>query len=60
MNNNEWQVFIYIMSLNICLSLVHYLLEKIKDKTESDIDNRLYDLVIKLEDVLRWITGNRK
>jgi hypothetical protein len=57
---DEWKVIIMILSLNVCLSLVQFLLEKIKDKTKTNLDNMLYVIVIKIEDTLKWVMAKRR
>lgn len=54
------KIGILLVSLNLVLSFLHFILEKIKDKTDSKIDNGLYDLISNLQNVVNWIMGNRK
>lgn len=54
-----WNVLVWIVVLNLTLSGVHYLLGKIKDKTESRIDNGAYDIVSAVLKVLEWLMMNR-
>lgn len=58
--SDEGKLILLILSLNISFSLAQFVLEKIKDRTETDLDNRLYNFVVKMNEVLRWISASRK
>ena len=54
-----WQVLVCLVVFNLTLSGAHYLLGKIKDKTESRIDNGLYDAISVVLKALEWLMSNR-
>ena len=57
---DEAKIILIFISLNLILSFAHFVLLKFKDKTESKLDDNLFALVCKLEEVLEWLMCNRK
>lgn len=58
--SDEGKLILLILVLNVSFSLAQFVLEKIKDRTKTDLDNRLYNFVVKMNEVLRWISASRK
>ena len=53
---NQWPFIVScIIAFNLLLSGFHKALEVIKDKTSTDLDNKLYDIVGKIAQVLQKI-----
>lgn len=55
-------IILAVMCVNIALSAAKQILEKIKDKTETDGDNKAYDTISKVSGLLSkaidYVTGN--
>jgi hypothetical protein len=57
-------VALTVMCLNILMTALKTVLEKIKDKTETQADNKMYDIVTKicniLSTVIDWTSANKE
>jgi len=57
-------IILGIVCVNIGLSAAKQVLEKIKDKTATDGDNKAYDAISKVSGILAkvidWVTANTK
>ena len=57
-------IILIIMALNTVLSGIQKGLEVIKDKTESKVDDKTYDILTKVlsvtSTVISWLSANRK
>ncbi len=55
-------IILAVMCVNIALSAAKQILEKIKDKTATDGDNKAYDAISKVSGLLSkaidYVTGN--
>lgn len=55
-------VVMVLVCVNIALSAAKQILEKIKDKTASNADNKAYEIISKVSDVLAkvvdWFSAN--
>jgi hypothetical protein len=53
-----------LVAVNVILSGVSKLLEIIKDKTESQVDNKAFEIIGKVSSFMQkavdWMQGNRK
>jgi len=60
---NNWDILLAVWCANVALTAVSTILDKIKDKTATDVDNKASDFLHtwlpRLQSVIDWLTGNR-
>jgi len=49
------QIVFILICFNVTLSGMRYILEKYKDKTETDLDNFAYEIINKILTLLDWV-----
>lgn len=63
-NMNPENLILLFMAFNLVLSGTHKALELIKDKTATQIDNRLYEEIGRfagfLQTAIEWLSASRK
>lgn len=57
---DEWKIIFYIVILNITLSALHFALSKFKDKTKTQLDDKLDSVVSFLLTMLEWVMASRR
>lgn len=56
----DYRVVLYIVALNITLSLLHWSLSKIKGKTKTTVDDNLDRVVTFLLTIVEWVMASRR
>lgn len=59
----DWaEVLLVLICFNVAVSAIYQILEKIKDKTATDVDNKVYEFIGKyagwLQKVIDYISAN--
>lgn len=60
MNCSELKLIFILIGMNVTFSLAQFLLEMIKDRTKTKLDDRVYNFVHRMNDLLRWISASRR